>query len=391
MSTSELTLPPPVGAPVRRRWPVVLGVLLAVILVAVIVSAVVSAPYYELVPGQAMSVSELITVPPEHAHKPTGKVLLTDVGVNTMKYITFIPAWLDSNAEVVPSDQLTADLPVSEFDAQGTVDMSESQLTAEAVALRQLGYEVPEHDAGVTVYVIDPTSPAWKALHVGDVITAIDGVATPNPDALQSVLRRHQPGETITLRVGSITAPAPGHDVPLKLASIREDNGTVEPFIGIGIPHPRFVIPPMGTQPVYDLPFKVDISSDNIGGPSAGLAFTLGIINSLSGGHLTGGKVVAATGTIRPDGSVGDVGGVAQKTVAVERAGATLFLVPPEELKVARSKATPSLTVKAVSTLAQAMADLEQIGGRLGPAANGPPMGDGGHSVPYDWQNAPWT
>lgn len=394
MSTSELTLPAPGGVPERprRRWPMVLGVILALVLAAVIVSASVSAPYYELVPGQAMSVSGLITLPPSQSHKPAGKVLLTDVGVNTMHYLQFIPAWLDSNAEIVGAGELTANLPVSEFDAQGTVDMSESQLTAEAVALRQLGYQVPEHDAGVTIYVIDPTSPAWKALHVGDVITAIDGVATPNPDALVSVLHRHRPGETVTFRVGSIAAPTPGHNVPLRLASIREANGSIEPFIGIGDPKPPASdIPSMGTQPVYDLPFKVAISSDNIGGPSAGLAFTLGIINSLSGGKLTGGKVVAATGTIRPDGSVGDVGGVAQKTVAVEAAGATLFLVPPQEYAVAKSKATPSLTVRAVSTLSQALADLEHIGGHLGSASTGPPMGNGGHSVPYDWQDAPWT
>ena len=390
MSTSEPTLPPPVGTPGRRRrrWPVGLAVVLALVLTAVIVSAAVSAPYYELVPGEAVSVSGLITLPGQ-AHQPAGKVLLTDVGVNTMHYINFIPAWLDPNAEIVGSGELTGNLPVSEFDAQGTVDMSESQLTAKAVALRQLGYQVPEHDVGIAIYVIDPSSPAWKVLHVGDVVSAIDGVPTPNPEALVSVLHRHHPGETVTLRVGSIEEPTPGHDVSLRLASTREPNGAIEPLIGIGDPHSQ--IPSMGTQPVYDLPIKVDINSDNIGGPSAGLAFTLGIVNALSGGHLTGGKVVAATGTIRPDGSVGDVGGVSQKTVAVARAGATLFLVPPQEFAVARAKAPSSLTVKAVSTLSQAMADLEQIGGRLGPAAAGPPMGDGGHSVPFDWQDAPWT
>ena len=127
----------------------------------------------------------------------------------------------------------------------------------------------------------------------------------------------------------------------------------------------------MGTQPSYKLPFTVKINADNIGGPSAGLAFTLAIIDSLSGGELTGGRIVAATGTIDPDGSVGDVGGVAQKTVAVERAGATLFLVPDQELAVARSKATSSLTVLGVSSLQQALDDLARHGGKLGAAAVG--------------------
>ena len=72
---------------------------------------------------------------------------------------------------MVPTGELTGNLPVSEFDAQGIVDMAESQMTAQAVALRQLGYSVPEHDAGVTIYVIDPGSPAWRTLQVGDVVT----------------------------------------------------------------------------------------------------------------------------------------------------------------------------------------------------------------------------
>jgi PDZ domain-containing protein len=147
----------------------------------------------------------------------------------------------------------------------------------------------------------------------------------------------------------------------------------------------------MGTQPSYDFPFSVSINSDMIGGPSAGLAFTLGIINPLVSGNVTAGRVVAATGTIRPDGSIGDVGGVKQKTVAVERAGATVFFVPPGELADARAVADPSLTLYAVSTLAQALTDLQHLGGSLGRAQGGPPPGPGGHGVPDAWQRSPWS
>ena len=160
----------------------------------------------------------------------------------------------------------------------------------------------------------------------------------------------------------------------LRLAAGR-DQGKVVPIVGIVY---------LGTQPVYDLPFTIKINSDQIGGPSAGLAWTLGIINSLSGGDLTGGRTIAASGTIDP-------GGVEQKTVAVERAGATVFFVPNSEVGIARSKATANLKVYGVSSLHQALMDLRSLGGHLGSAASGPPAGPGGHSVPNDWQQSPWS
>ena len=99
---------------------------------------------------------------------------------------------------------------------------------------------------------------------------------------------------------------------------------------------------------------------------------TLGIIDTLGGGHLTGGRTVAATGTITPAGNVGEVGGVPQKTVAVEAAGATVFFVPAAQVATARSKAVPSLRVFGVRTLAQVLAILHRLGGTV-PAAPGKP------------------
>ena len=203
MSTSETTLPPPPAPDPRRRrrWPLAAWCLLAVVVlgaVLFIVTAIITAPYNELVPGDAQPVSQLITVPAGQAHRLHGKVLLTDVGVETPA----LPA-SPSAGMVRPRrhhgahrTSSPATCPESEFDAQGTVDMAESQLTAKSVALRQLGYSVPEHDVGVTVYVIDPgiTGVGPASLQVGDVITAVDGVPTPNPSALVSAARTHQAG-----------------------------------------------------------------------------------------------------------------------------------------------------------------------------------------------------
>jgi PDZ domain-containing protein len=118
------------------------------------------------------------------------------------------------------------------------------------------------------------------------------------------------------------------------------------------------------TKTVFVYPFDVTIDVGAIGGPSAGLALTLGLLDVLSAGNLTGGYRIAATGTINLDGTVGDVGGVAQKAVAVRKAGAQVFFVPPDELKDALSQAG-SMKVMPVATLQQALNDLRALGGHI--------------------------
>jgi PDZ domain-containing protein len=113
----------------------------------------------------------------------------------------------------------------------------------------------------------------------------------------------------------------------------------------------------------YALPAKVTINTQNIGGPSAGLAMTLTLIDKLSKNSISGNQPIAATGTMDVHGNVGDVGGVAEKTVAVQRAGAKYFFVPQVEVATARSAASPGLTIVGVTTLQQALHDLRKIGG----------------------------
>jgi PDZ domain-containing protein len=115
----------------------------------------------------------------------------------------------------------------------------------------------------------------------------------------------------------------------------------------------------------YRLPAKVSIDTANIGGPSAGLAMTLALIDKMSHGSLTGGRVVAATGTMSPDGQVGAVGGVEEKAVAAHDSGATYFLVPDGDGNVdaARAADQPDLTILPVTSLKEALADLRKLGG----------------------------
>jgi PDZ domain-containing protein len=201
------------------------------------------------------------------------------------------------------------------------------------------------------------------------VIVAVDGSQVRTADQFVSDLKAHKPGDTVSLSVDRQDQQGSTHRVTVSarlegtpaLPGLKAD--PTKPFLGIVAQ----------TDVTFTFPFNVNVDVGDIGGPSAGLALTLGLLDVLSGGHLTGGHRVAATGTISLDGSVGDVGGVAQKTVAVRKAGAQIFFVPSVELAAARSEAG-SMKVYAVSTLEQALQILQSLGGSI----PRPPSGQNG-------------
>ena len=225
-----------------------------------------------------------------------------------------------------------------------------------------VGLTVQRNKVGETVFtrVMSGTSAAQAGIVVSDVLEAINEQPVPNGASL-SQLNEQVAGwvntpVTFTVRKDGKGAPGP---VPLTLKRTKVEVGGQSVYLDVGI-EPQ-------DQVDYAFPFPISISVTDIGGPSAGLAMTLGVIDALTSGSLTGGHTIAATGTMDAAGNVGDVGGVAQKTVAVENAGASLFLVPPEEYKVAMSKARPGLKVVAVSTLDQALRVIGANGGKLSP------------------------
>ncbi len=344
----------------RRRWPWVLFVIVAL---AVAVSSRVNLNYYAIQPGQAQSVQQFITVPPDRAHPVTNPVLLTDVEearVSALSYYFYKlqNKYFHGNTSLYPLTAVTGGTAASELDAQGALEMSQAEDYAKTSALRYLGYPVPATAAGAVVFGTFPGTPAAGVLDVGDVITAVDGVATPTAEGLTTVLQRYHSGQTVvfTVRRGATHPPGP---VPITLreTKVEVDGQTVSLNVGI---EPE-------DQVDYTYPFPVDIDVTNIGGPSAGLAMTLGVIDALSAGSLTGGHTIAATGTMDDQGNVGDVGGVPQKTIAVENAGATIFLVPHQEYKAALSKDRPGLKIYEVSTLEQALKVLAANGGKVPP------------------------
>ena len=175
--------------------------------------------------------------------------------------------------------------------------------------------------------------------------------------ALTTALQRYHSGQTVVSHRAPRRDGSPRGRSRSPSQSTKVDVGGASATLNLGI-EPE-------DQVDYTYPFPVEIDVTNIGGPSAGLAMTLGVIDALTPGSLTGGHTVAATGTMDDQGNVGDVGGVPQKTVAVENAGATIFLVPPQEYKAALSKDRPGLKIYEVSTLQQALRVLAANGGTV--------------------------
>ncbi len=349
---------PPAASPRRRRYWA--WATFFVVALAVVVAARWNLNYYALEPGSAQPVQPFITVPADKGHPVTHPVLLTDVRIGRVTALTYLFYKLQGNTALEPLESVTGGTPPSQLTAQGALEMSQAEDDAKAAALARLGYPVASTPAGAVIFGTFPGTPAYGVLEVGDVVTAVDGTATPTAEALTTALARYHSGQSIDLTVlkGGKGSPA---RVPITLKSTRVD-------LGGG----RTVVLDLGIQPEdqvnYTYPFPVKIDVTDIGGPSAGLAMTLGVIDALTSGAVTGGHTVAATGTIDSHGDVGDVGGVAQKTVAVEDAGASIFLVPPQEYKAALSKVRPGLQIYAVSTLDQALQVLKAHGGKVPPA-----------------------
>jgi PDZ domain-containing protein len=347
--------------PTRRSWGrwIVWGTL-AVVVLAIVVSSRINLNYYAIQPGSAQSVQSYIKVPADKAHGVIRPILLTDVQEARVTALNYLFFKLQSDTALYSVPSVTGGTPPSELDAQGALQMSQAEASAKTAALRYLGYTVTARPSGAVIAGTFEGTPANGVLNVSDVVTAVDGKATLTALALTQALAPFHSGQTVdfTVRRGGTGPPGPVA-LTLKRTILKIGGRTVTLAVGI-LPQ---------DQVDYAYPFPISIDVTNIGGPSAGLAMTLGVIDTLSGGKLTGGHTVAATGTMDALGNVGDVGGVPQKTVAVENAHATIFLVPPGEYADAKSKQTSGLKVYPVSTLAQALRVLAANGGHLSEAS----------------------
>jgi PDZ domain-containing protein len=374
-----------------RRWHTVLSVIVMVVLAAVVAS-LISIPYYAITPGSAQSVERLIGVPKQYNHAHDGQVLLVDVELTPLRAIEWPFFELDPNADIVSSASLLGTVNAAQYQIQGELDMSDAQQAATVVALRRLGHHVSVRSNGALVYSLLPGSPAAQSLSVGDRVVGVDGRRVATFLQLGRLLSRYQPGDEVSLAVvgfashqqskvrlrlsawrvkgrgksATLVCPLYGTDLRLPLYHPTTGSGSHGSGSHGSAPDGCIGVDLEASYVVGKLPFRVDLSSEGIIGPSAGLAFTLGLIERLDPFDLTGGHKIAATGTMDIYGDVGDVGGVAQKTVAVRDSGAKVFFVPRQEYKVALAHAGSTLKVYEVSSIDQAIHILvTKYGGKL--------------------------
>ena len=314
----------------------------------------------------------LIQVPSSLASKLTGQLFMVDVSVydpaTSFQYVESklgVLGHLHRGEQMLPAGEYTNGQSSAQTACSDVAEMFGAQEAAPVAALRRLGYQVKETDHGAVIGLVVVGSPAANAgLCANETITAINGSPVHTAGDMVNQIRRHKVGDVISVTT-STGAPDGNTTVKVKLAptpaadAAKAKEPVSTPFLGIG---------DYMTNVDYSLPFNVTINAGDIGGPSAGLAFTLGIIDLISGGNLTGSAKVAATGVIEADGTVGPIGGVAQKAVAVGKAGATVFLVPQANYADAKAAADSHLRVEGVSNLSQALADLSALGGTVPPS-----------------------
>jgi PDZ domain-containing protein len=220
--------------------------------------------------------------------------------------------------------------------------MADSQTTAKVVALRALGYDVPEHGSGVVVQNVEPRSAAQQAgLQKGDLITAIDGTKVETDQQLITLVGGLMPGTPVTLNLKPNNSES---ERDLKVTLGARPNDPQKALLGIS---------PQTYQPRFDFPVQINIDSQGIIGPSAGLVLTLAVVQALGGHDITRGHAIAATGTVDLQGNVGPIGDVQDKVLAAE-GKAEYFLAPKQDYEAARVTAQ-RLHVVEVDTIQQAL------------------------------------
>jgi PDZ domain-containing protein len=320
-------------------------------LIAIAVAVLVPVPYVILMPGPTLNTlgkdsagQPLITVTGHQTYSTSGNLNMVTISYQGgpgahLNIFQALRGWLSHSDAVVPAAELfPPGQSAQQTQAQDTQQMASSQQTATAAAMTAL--HIP-FQTQVAVVETVPGYPASKVLKPGDLIEAVDGKPVTGQSSLSSLITSHPAGSLLQL-----TVVRAGSRMSVQVAS-QKSGGTA--VIGVQV------------QERYKFPFNVKFSVGDIGGPSAGMMFALGIVDKLTPMNLTGGKFIAGTGEITSVGQVLPIGGIQQKMVAARSAGATVFLTPAANCSDTAGAVPAGLRIVKVSTLSQAISDLEAV------------------------------
>jgi PDZ domain-containing protein len=321
-----------------KRLLSVLGIVLA--LAVAFVVGWVPLPYYALGPGPARDVTPLIRVEGAPVYASDGTLIMTTVTYRRVTALQAFLAWLDPARSLVAQDVLyPPGSSIEQEDRRARSQMDQSKIDATAAVLRRLMDYPRDHGTGALIQYVGPGCPAEGELFPGDLVVEIDGHAVASAERASRLLDAVPVDEPVTFDV-----EAGGERAELEIT--RGACGDAdEPLLGINL--------------IDGFPIDVAISSGDVGGPSAGMMWALGLYELLTPGDLTGGRTIAGTGTIDLHGRVGPIGDIADKALAARRAGADVFLVPRADLGGLDGVDTGEMEVVPVSSFAEALRFLE--------------------------------
>lgn len=293
-----------------RGWIAGAGLVLLGLVVGVLLLAPAQDTYIFL-PDRARAVDPLVTVEGGRRPNDGGGIYLVDVLVRKATLMERLVPSIREGADLVPAHAINPTGLSDEERRRGTLrQMSRSQSIAAAVALRELGYRVRARPTGALIEQVVPGRPAAGKLHATDVIVGVDGRRVRTPNDLVRAIARAGRGRPVALDVRR------GRE-RLRLSLAPEPDATGRPVIGVLVDQAADI----------DLPLSIRIDAGDIGGPSAGLAFALDVLEEL-GRDVDRGYRVAVTGELALDGTIGPIGGVEQKTIGARRSKADVFVVP---------------------------------------------------------------
>lgn len=314
---------------------------IAPLAVVLLLAGTVSTPYYALAPAPGRAVQPLIRFDGETRYESDGSFVLTSVRFRRLTALGIIGAWLDPDRDVVPRQALFAPGETAEEELERSISqMDRSKLDAAYVVLRELTGYPKEHGDGVLVESVVAGCSADGRLYPGDRIMAIDGQGVDRAREASRAIEAAPTGSRLTFDV-----TVDGEPETVRL--VREPCGDSEaPIVGIRL--------------INSFPFDIRIASGEIGGPSAGLIWALGLYDLLTPGDLTGGRTIAGTGELGIDGRVFPIGGVDEKVIAAADAGAAVLILPQQNLDEARALGDRGVEIVPVASFAEAIAYLER-------------------------------